>query len=153
MKTNHINLFLIFIVLFNSCKGQALNYKDSLTQAIGKIEKGDSIASNEINLLIPSTEKEYLLLYSLTNPDSGTKIDSYYKLINHFFVSSKTDESICKKMLELSKFVDGEFAESYFEEIESIAEKNTKIFCNSYEKADSKKISRLTQIYENNCKQ
>ncbi|OFX34018.1 MAG: hypothetical protein A2W92_04230 [Bacteroidetes bacterium GWA2_42_15] len=137
-----------------SCIAQTAKYKNTLISSVKKLEMGDSIASALLIKCIPKTDKEYMSFYSLTYP-SKVKVDkkSYYKLIDLFYKRALNgNESVYKFLLEMSKFVDGEFADSYFEDLDSIVAKDKSLFCKVYSIANPEKVKRLDSVYEENCK-
>ena len=152
MKRKVITIALGMILVI-SCTAQAAWYKHTLIRYIKKVELGDSITSVHLIKCIPKTEKQYMSFYSLTY-QSKAKVDkkSYYKLIDLFYKSALDgNESVYKFLIEMSKFVDGEFADSYFEDLDFIVAKDKSLFCKLYSIAYPKKIKRLESVYEENC--
>lgn len=52
----------------------------------------------------------------------------------------------------MANFVDGEYAEAYYEYIEAIISKNKKCFCRTYLKLNENSKIRLEENYYQNCK-
>ena len=105
---------------------------------------------NNAELLIPTSEEEYLYFYSLTNNSEDNKlflrIDS---TISDCVINDKYD--CFKKYLYLSEFVDGEYAESYFEDVDFIIYKNKNKFCEMFKNLDKAKTIRLLSYYDDYC--
>lgn len=51
----------------------------------------------------------------------------------------------------MSQFIDGYFAESYFDEMASVAELQAEIFCSEISKLLPEKVRRLKGIQQSNC--
>lgn len=104
-----------------------------------------------IESLIPLSEREYLELYSLTYPskkmnDVFLKIDS---VIGRSAIENRGNS--LKLYLEMSDYVDGEYAESYFEDVDFIINKNKASFCKFYITQNNNKMKRLKGFYEDYC--
>jgi hypothetical protein len=152
VKKSFLSIALVFLVI--SCVAQSAKYKYNLISAVKKVEMGDSIASALLIKCIPKTDKEYSSFYSLTYT-SKVRVDikSYYNLIDLFYKRALNgNERVYKFLLEMSKFVDGEFAESYFEDLDSMVVKDKSLFCKVYSIANPNKVKRLERVYKENCK-
>lgn len=153
MKRSIITIIL-GVALAVSCTAQTVKYKNTLIGSVKKMEMGDSITSALLIKCIPKTDKEYMSFYSLTYP-SKVKVDkkSYYKLIDLFYKRALDgNESVYRSLLEMSKFVDGEFADSYFEDLDFIVAKDKSLFCKVYLIANPEKVKRLESVYGETCK-
>jgi hypothetical protein len=155
-----MNLLILSLILFvGSCseqptKNNLSNYKDDLIRGIKKIEKGDSLDGESLIKCIPKTDNEYISFYSLTYPDSRDKIDlkAYYKLIDLFYKQALAgNQEVYKYLLEMSKFVDGEFATSYFEDLDFIVTKDKELFCKAFLLAEKEKTERIKDTFNENC--
>ena len=147
-------LIIILFIVIISCANQNYSYNSNLISAIKKVEKGDSLSTELIVMTIPKTEKEYLLFYSYTDPDKKETLnkDAYYKLIDLYYKkSSQGNEEVYKYLLELSMFVDGEFAESYFEDLDFIVSTNKILFCKVYSISEKTKVLRIKDVYKEYC--
>jgi hypothetical protein len=101
--------------------------------------------------LFPKSEKEYFEFYDLTNNKNNTELflNRYDKMKIAAF---KDSCGSLKYFLFMSQFVDGEFAESYFDDASFIIDRNTQKFCDLYIKYGSRELKIFSQEYEDDCK-
>jgi len=128
-----MRLFLIMLLL-TACSSQKKNnnnydYENNLliTLKEGNIS---SISNREIIQLFPSSQKEYYSFYSMTYPNRSKEIiENFYLLDSKMSTLSSTNDNIFEEYLLMSAFVDGEYAESYFSNIEFLITENSNRFC------------------------
>lgn len=152
MKILTLYIILTFSCI-SSCMAQNSLYKKDLMNAIKEIHNTDTLYKESILKIIPKSEEEYLIFYSLTSPDTLSKIEilSYYKMIDLIYRTALNSKEVYKFLLEMSVYVDGEFAESYFEDLENIMNTSVQLFCQAFYESDKIKTKRL-QTYFANCK-
>jgi hypothetical protein len=142
-----------FIILFGESFCQSTlpeqnnvreKYKDSLEKVIATIKVGKMPKIKAIEYCIPETSDEYLLFFSFDYQKDNSK--AFDDLNNHILQSATNgNKPILKKYLAMSQFVDGYFAESYFDNINGIIKKQKDLFCKSINEMPKGKIKRLSE--------
>ncbi len=145
-------LFLL-VVLFGDCFCQAKpseaqhvreKYEDSLRRAMKILNEGKIPRVKLIEYCIPETADESALFYSLDQQKENS--NSFHILGRKIReLISAGNEPVFKKYLALSQFVDGYFAEGYFDHIESIIEKQKELFCKTIKTLPQEKRKRLSE--------
>lgn len=104
----------------------------------------------EIEFSIPVSKEEALIYFS---SDYSKELSKSFQDLQQKTLKYSIDgnASILRKYLYLSEFVDGYFAESYFDDVEKIAEAQRDLFCKTLSKADKNKIKRLNEISTKYC--
>jgi len=123
------------------------DYTRILKEAISKI-KINKIDTEFIKLVIPLNEEEFGQFYGLTY-NENTK-DTFFKLDQLFYKYSK-NEDVFLKYLNLAEFADGEYAESYFEDIDVLIYEKKTLFCKLYKIISTEARERLID-YKDLCK-
>lgn len=127
--------FLLFIICSCSVLSKRTTpdeYKKKLDQIINYIIQGKNINTEQIQTAIPKTEGDFSTFYSYTERDGESNV-AFYKLNNLILEHAINKErNVFKSFLLLSEYVDGEYAESYFEDVEALIEKNKELFCELY---------------------
>lgn len=149
---------IIFIILvFPSCSVLSKNienkgYNENLQIIIRDIISGEKLSTAQIQNAIPKTEDDFFTFYSYTEKDERSNV-AFYELNNLILKHAiKGENSILKSYLLLSEFVDGEYAESYFEDIDEVIKRNRKTFCELFPQLSKKKVERLLNLYDKYCK-
>ena len=140
----YLSLSLLFLIVFSiNIKSQALGpepnigYKNNLDKVILKIVENQMVPVNDIEKCIPITEGNYSYYYHYTYPDkSDEKVKAFYKLDSIIYKNAELGKmNFPEKVFLMADFVDGEYAEPYFEDyIKKIAVKNKKCFCKTFSK-------------------
>ncbi|MFW6352166.1 MAG: hypothetical protein ACOC2E_07240 [Bacteroidota bacterium] len=145
------------ILIFCSCTGLSQSigsngYNENLQKTIKHLISGDKLTIEQIQDAIPKKEDDFFTFYSYTEKDEKSNA-AFYRL-NSLILKHAMDgeNSILKPYLLLSEFVDGEYAESYFEDVEAVIEKNREVFCKLFPQLPKKKVSRLSDLYDKYCK-
>jgi len=126
-------------------------YEKRLQTIIKSIIVEDKLTIEQIKNAIPKTEDEYFIFYSYTEKDEKNN-HAFYELNNLIFNNAMNNEKgILKSYLLLSEFVDGEYAESYFEDVEAVIIKNKQIFCKLFSQLPTKKVRRLVKLHSKYC--
>jgi hypothetical protein len=149
-------IFLVFILGCKSIQQTPLlnqkRYEDELIATFHKIEQGRRINDKTIVNLIPKNEKQYLVFYSMTYPDREDEIrNSFYKLDSIIIDRANHNYEILDVYILLSQFVDGEYAEGYFDNLEYLIGHNRQEFCSLFSR-EAEKLSRINNYYNENCK-
>lgn len=98
-----------------------------------------------LETLIPQNAPEFIHFYSLSYPETGD-IQLYNKLNLLFFDAALNDMGeLLKLFSNLAEFVDGEYAESFFDEIDLIIERNTTDFCEIFKDLSRRSKLRLIE--------
>ena len=108
----------------------------------------EELSVNNIDVLealIPQNSLEFIHFYSLSYPETGD-IQLFNKLNLLFFEAALNDMGKFLKLFSnLAEFVDGEYAESFFDEIDLIIERNTTGFCKIFKNLSRKSKLRLIE--------
>ncbi len=112
------------------------------------------VSLEELEKAIPTTDEEFGIYYSYTYPKKGKSINQiFYKINNEFIKNAKDNKAdFLKLFLDLSSFVDGEYAEGYDDDIASIISKNQVTFCDIYAKLSSSSKEYLEEYHLKYCK-
>ena len=126
-------------------------YLDSLNSIV-KILKAHEIPSdNLIAFVIPMTQKENKLYVRIDyNKDSEMAFHKLIVLILQRCLSG--DKCILKNHILYSEFTDGYLADEYFDNFNEIIKKQGKSFCEIYKTLPQKKVLRLKDVFDMNCK-
>ena len=142
--------FVASFLLFFGCK--SINTKNKGENSF--IVSSKQFAPNTCDSLLaifPASEMEYLEFYNLTENKNSNKIflDRYERIKRAAYSDSC---GTLKNFLFISQFVDGEFAESYYDDATFIIDNNSEKFCELFAKYGLKELSRLKEEFDNNCK-
>lgn len=104
----------------------------------------------DVESIIPDNEEEMLYLYSLSYPEKDIEL---YDFINAEILKNAMDNlgNCFILYLNMSEFVDGELAESYFSDIDIVIDKNRLEFCKTYRLLSKGSKTRLQDIYVKYC--
>lgn len=130
------------------------NYMEIIDACIEKVKKGDTLSPFDISMVIPTTEGEYLMYYSYTDPEkSEDDIVAFYKTYRLFKKYAKENKSnVFSLYIKLSEFVDGEYAESFFDDVPFVIEANVNEFCGLYPNLSKECQRRLKDMHKKYCK-
>ena len=131
---------------------QYLEYDTRLKVAIERVDRGEKLDDADLLDLIPGTEDEFLTYYSQTFPGSTTS--RTFNRIDSMIVDGamRNPEVVLPKYMKLSSFVDGEYAEMYFEYVEAVAQKHPRLFCKTYNSGVGGEVERLAAVHADVCK-
>ena len=126
-------------------------YEHKLKTTIKSIILEEKLTIEQIQRAIPKTEEEYFVFYSYTEKD-GRYNEAFYELNNLIFKNAMSNEKgVFRLYLLLSEFVDGEYAESYFEDVEAVIIENMQSFCELFSQLPKKKVKRLLELHDKYC--
>jgi hypothetical protein len=158
MKPMKLFLILLSFLILPNVHGQTLKkssdfkYQQELKRIMDDLVSGKKITIEQILISIPRTQEEFGIFYSYTEREEKYNV-AFYKLSNITLDQvKKKNKNIFKSYLLLSQFVDGEYAESYFDDIESLIEKDKQLFCEIYSELPKEKLTRLKDYYKMCCK-
>lgn len=119
-------------------------------------ESTGQILTFQIESIIPINEEEFLYFYSLSYPEEypESNLELYYKLDKTMLEYAIKDIDNCLFLYSnLAEFVDGEYADFYFEAIKDVVKSNVDKFCSiTYPSLSNYSKERLIDIYEEYCK-
>ncbi len=150
-----LNILSINLISQKSGHEPLIKYKNNLDKVILKIVENQIVPLMAIEKCIPNTEGNYSYYYHYTYPDkSEDEVKAFYKLDSMIYKNAETGKmNFPEKVFLMADFVDGEYAEPYFEDyIKKIALKNKKCFCNTFIKISEKNRLQLEDFYSNLCK-
>lgn len=145
---------ILLSIIELSCKSMKSKTvsEDNSKEVVADISiKKDSHSCDSLLVLFPNSEKEYLEFYNLTYSKATNEIFlNRYERIKR--VALKDSCESLKKFLFMSQFVDGEFADSYYEDAVFIIDNNTQKFCDLYTKYGLKELKQFKEEFDDNCK-
>ena len=117
---------------------------------------GIRVQTTQVESIIPINDDEYGYFYSLSYPEEypESNLDLYYEMEELMLDYANEDKGNCLFLYSnLAEFVDGEYADFYFEAMEAIAKNNIDEFCNViYNSLSDTSKKRLEYIYIKHCK-
>ena len=164
MKINH--LIIIFFVLIgchnensnNSDKIELRNYENLLNLTIKEWKDNNGISKSLLIKIIPTTQDEFNKYYNLSYNKGDKEISEMYNYIeNEIYYKGivlRNNTEIIERIVMLAPFVDGEYAENYFDFLDYIAENHSEIFCVKFKKIaiNEKRFKSYFEKYCNNKK-
>jgi len=128
------------------------NYDELLEEALKEWGKENNISDALVIKIIPETQEEYYKYYEFS--DKGEEFHKMYSYLENkiYFngIVELNNKEIIRKVVLLAPFVDGEYAESYFDYLDYIADKNNKLFCELF-KDVAEKEKRFKSYFEEKC--
>lgn len=109
-----------------------------------------TIENHHIESIIPLNDGEYNYFYSQSFPENNSSLFDFVN--SEIFKKSLDDEgNFFYFFSNMAEFVDGEYAESFFDEITTIVLKNEEKFCMFYERLSEESKMYLKDLYQNFC--
>jgi hypothetical protein len=129
-------------------------YIKSLKKVIADITDSKPLNLSQIEKVIPISVGEYFTYYDYTSASKSEEtVKAFYNLDSMIYANAKLNKpKFTEKVIKMSQFVDGEYAEAYFEYLEDIIKLNTKCFCKTYVSLIGDAKLRLEGLYLQNCK-
>ena len=163
MKTKQlIFLLLMFSACYtNSSKNKVTHsqtvkrdYKLIIDNVIKLYSTGTIVSVNDLQNAVPITQDEFSVYYSYTFPEKGKSIiETFYKVDTDIGKhAAENHGDFLKLYLELASFADGEYAESYFEDVDFVIAKNKNVFCKIYPSLSKQSKMRLEEYTGQYCK-
>lgn len=150
-----IATFILFVLVTTQIYAQETNYQKNLKLAsesfITKTELKDSVLLK----LVPESYEEFKLLYKTTYP--GNKMQNtgfFYSVTQRIFdkVIIEKNEQFYLPSLQLASFADGEFAESFVDNLTVIIERDKNKFCTSVKGKEYAVHNPIRYYCEKYCK-
>jgi hypothetical protein len=141
-------ILLLICLLSATCKAQErIGYESYLECISNYVTSEDNISSSFIYGVLPTTREESKKYYNLDAIDNGSmalrKIDM---LMRAKCISGDID--CLENHLRLSRFVDGYFAEVYFDDLSHYIEKFPEFYKHKTQTVDKVEFSRFCKLYE-----
>jgi hypothetical protein len=155
MKIHLLNLATLILLLgFASCSKSSSRYSKTLKSNVDKMIANHVLTDDELLAIIPSSEEEFAEYYSYTYPDKEAFLQKAFYQIDNLIIKNANENKagFLRKYLELAKFVDGEYSESYVEDSNLIIIRNTSSFCGLYDSLDVRTKEFFEDQYLDNCK-
>lgn len=146
IKKDSLNVF------FNQDSLRTLSeYKNNISKARDVLNSNNSLNSIVIESLIPVNFEEYKIYYGLTYSTEEDWV-FFRKVDNLILENSNSDNGNClEKYSNLAEFVDGEYAESFYDNILFVAKKNPDKFCKIFDRLSIHSKKNLMDVYEKIC--
>lgn len=162
MKPSH---YILFLFVFFACSTNTnnnkianrhnviRNYKLIIDDVIMRYSLGKTVSLDSLQNAVPRTNEEFLVYYH-TSDTENKKTRIYFFKVDTAIAehAAKNQGDFLRLYLELSSFVDGEYAESYYEDVDSIIEKNKEVFCGIYSKLSTSSKKYLEEYKTKYCK-
>lgn len=124
-----------------------LPYIERLENYLLRIIDCDFVDTAIIDKVLPTSENEFLIYFSSDYSKNQEIVSAWQKIDNVFHYMAEVDSSICILYLNISEFVDGYYAEKYFDDLFNIIEHNNKLFCNYYNKLTNGRKKHIFESY------
>ncbi|PLK43245.1 hypothetical protein [Emticicia sp. TH156] len=129
-----------------------IDYKTELYTLLEKFNNQKKLTDEELVRLIPKTENEFSVYYSLTSPNKEKKWNVIFSNIQIYIGKrASISQKVFRSYVGLATLVDGEYAEGYFDRLDFLIGKHTKYFCKIYSSLSAKEKYRLGDLYSQYC--
>lgn len=147
---NQLNIDTDFVLVKEQTKR---DYSKILYHLLEKFYKEKRLTDDEIIKIIPTSEEEFGEYYSLSYPEKGKKWNKIYSEIEVIIGKrASINQQVFKAYLGLAPFVDGEYAEGYFEDADFLIGKHQKYFCKIFNSLSKNAKKRLADLHAQYCK-
>lgn len=129
------------------------DYKRNLNTLVEKKLESIKVTDFEIiEKIVPATQDEFSYYYGLTY--SGDEKTAKFDQINELILKYSREDrgSLLFLLLNMAEFVDGEYAEGYFYDIEEVIIENKVKFCAIYKHLSKEPKRRIDGLYMEVCK-
>jgi hypothetical protein len=148
-------LTLLLFVICENCISQITSlqesklvrnkYQETLERVIKILEAGKSPKVSLIEFCIPETDQEATLFFDKNiKKENWDAFNVFYQKISELILTG--DGRILEKYLIFSQFVDGVIAETYFDNIEKVIQRQQKLFCKIIDGIPKEKTKRLADF-------
>lgn len=156
-KKNYFLLIIIGLSLANVVYGSivslASDYETELHILLEKFAKQKRLTDEELIKVIPKTQLEFNQYYSLSFPGKGKKWNKIYDNIEIYLgKKASVSQPVFRAYLGLALFVDGEYAEGYFDGLDFLIGKHTNYFCKIFNSLSAKEKKVLEDLHSQYCK-
>ncbi len=127
------------------------DYKNNILKAKEVLNNKNTLDNIAVESIIPVNIEEFRFFYGLTYSTEEDWI--FFEKINVLILQkAQSDSGNCiEKYSNLAEFVDGEYAEGFYDDILSIAERNPNKFCNIFENLSTDSKKNLLEAYKEVC--
>lgn len=126
-------------------------YKKNVRNFEKKLDSVTILTTQDLESVVPVTEKEFSFYYGLTYSDKKDET-LFYKIDILIFNYAKKDKGdVLFLCLGVAEFVDGEYADSYYGTLDSVVLDNKKKFCAIYKYLSKESRRRLENFYNEVC--
>ena len=148
---------LIILGIIESCvgtssitTGEQMDYTKALEQVVQSINDEKNVDKVDLLRVMPTSNEEAITFYKLdydkSTSEAFQKLD---KMIVDHVRSGNAD--FMNRYLRMSPYVDGYFAEAYFDNIDYLSSNNQELFCSFYTPLSQEEKRRLKD-YSTQCK-
>jgi len=128
------------------------DYKEMLVLFLDKIKGNQMLSSGEIILAIPQTMVEYIQFHELAFAKDDASRGEFGILERDIqMLAGNGDPQAFEGYLAMSEFVEGEYADSYFRDVENVISPNLDQFCLVYPTLSATCIRRLEAYFAAHC--
>lgn len=124
-----------------------LLYVERLESYLFRIVDCDFVDTANIDKVLPTTENEFFIYFSCDYNKNQEIVSAWQKIDNVFHYKAEVDSLICILYLNISEFVDGYYAEKYFDDLFNIIEHNNELFCDYYYKLTNSQTKHIFESY------
>ncbi|UTA69283.1 hypothetical protein [Emticicia sp. 21SJ11W-3] len=148
----YLTLLLVYFAIAPQLHAN-IDYKTELYALLEKFNSQKKLTDEELVRLIPKTENEFSVYYSLTSPNKEKKWNVIFSNIEIYIGKrASVSQKAFRAYVGLTNFVDGEYAEGYFDRLDFLIGKHTKYFCKIFSSLSSNEKRRLSDLYSQYCK-
>jgi hypothetical protein len=125
-------------------------YQECLKRVIDLLNQRKPVSNELLGCSIPEKQEEVSIFFEL---DYNKNTTDAFRTLNKLVVEASIggDHDVLKKYILHSQFVDGYFAEDYFDSIGLIIERQHTLFCTIVKEVPAEKIERLKKLDSYNC--
>ena len=132
-------------------KKENVAYIRNLELVIKNISEEKAPTDSALYFAIPKTESEFIIYFSC-DYEIGSVQKSWIALNREVLLAAQNKEKIFLAYLGMAEFVDGYYAESYFDDLEGVISKYHKsFFCSTYSTLSKECQLKLGDMYEDFC--
>lgn len=126
-------------------------YEANIFEVSKKISLNELLTVDDIESVIPITIDEFSLYYELTYPEVNSQ-KIFDRIDSEIIQKAKQDiGTIFFLYLNIAEFVDGEYADGYSSDVETVVLKNKEKFCIMFRHLSEGSKFRLNSLYKEVC--
>jgi hypothetical protein len=164
METKIFTLYLFILICFSTNRNlnfqnkgigeDKRNYPLLIKNVFLKISEKKDASNVELQKIIPRTEEEFIEYISYSSEDRPKEFRRVFGEIDSIIAmnAKKNLDDFFKLFLEMAPFVDGMYAETYFEKVDMVIEKNMILFCHIYNSLNQESKKRLGDYSKQYCR-
>jgi hypothetical protein len=137
----------------DTLKNDSSAYTQKIEKIIDKQIHKHAISDEELLEIIPVQQNDFLYYLSFEDENNEQKRDAWLDIDDSIYNRAENNSTVFLKLLQMSEFVDGYYAENYFENIEFLISKKQKdVFCKNYHSFSNNYRWRLEDLHAKYCK-